>query len=143
MPYATQADLETAFGADELIRLTDRINIPPTTINAVTVGNVLDAATGMVDSYLAVRYTLPIPMTAESAAALTVLRGVVCDITRYMLLTVAPDDDVKIKYDNAIRYLLDLKKGNALLPGVLTGQPASAGMVEISTGERVFGRGVR
>lgn len=143
MTYATQADLETAIGAEELIRLTDRVNIPPTTINTATVAEKLAAANGLADSYLGERYPLPIPVTADTAASLALLRGLVCDIARYMLLTVAPDSDVQLKYDAAIRTLRDIQRGAAGLPGVPTGVTASAGMVEVVTSPGVFGRGVR
>lgn len=143
MPYAVLADLVSAFGEEELILLTDRVNVPPTAVDEAVAGRALDTANATVDSYLSVRYALPLANTADTQAALTVLRGLVCDIARYMLTTVAPDDDVKQKYDAAMSRLRDFQRGVAVLPGVSTGQPASANMVEIVSGQKVFSRDAR
>ena len=76
MPYATQTDMETRFGVDELIQRTSRTGAA---IDTDVLGRALADADAEIDSYLASRYALPLPSTPA------VLVRLACDITRYQL----------------------------------------------------------
>lgn len=135
MTYATQADMQTALGDDELIQLTDRADPPVGAIDAAVLTRALEAADGEIDSYLAARYTLPL------ASVPTILRDCAIDIARYRLHDRGVPDLVKDTYKERIAWLRDVSKGVASL-GINTDDltPASAGLPEMTSGGRVFAR---
>lgn len=139
MPYATLSDLIVAIGEPELILLTDRINDPPSAVDAAVVAKALDAANAMVDSYImgSGRYELPLPSVPD------MLRDTACDIALYKLHGVAMPEVIALKYRDALSYLRDVQAGRALLQGVAQGKPETAGLVYFTPGERVFTRGSR
>lgn len=135
MTYAVQSDLVTAFGSDELVQLTDRADPPTGTIDATIVARALEAADGEIDSYLAGRYSLPL------ASVPAILRDCAADIARYRLHDRGVPDRVKDAYKDRISWLRDVAAGRAnlgLAQESLT--PSSAGIPEITSGGRVFGR---
>ena len=135
MTYALQADMVTAFGDDELVQLTDRADPPVGAIDAAVLTRALEAADGEIDSYLAARYTLPLPSVP------TILRDCAIDIARYRLHDRGVPDLVKDAYKDRIAWLLNVSKGIASL-GINTDDiaPASAGLPEMTSGGRVFAR---
>lgn len=135
MTYALQADMQIAFGDDELIQLTDRADPPVGAIDAAVLTRALEAADGEIDSYLAARYTLPL------ASVPTILRDCAIDIARYRLHDRGVPDLVKDAYKDRIAWLLNVSKGIASL-GINTDDiaPASAGLPEMTSGGRVFAR---
>ena len=135
MSYATEADMVTALGEDELIQLTDRADPPVGAIDAAVLTRALEAADGEIDSYLASRYTLPL------ASVPVILRDCAVDIARYRLHDRGVPDRVKDEYKNRIAWLRDVAAGKAsvgLAPESLT--PNSAGLPEMTSGGRVFAR---
>jgi phage gp36-like protein len=107
-PYATQEDIAALYGADALFVADRDGNGTP---DARAVARALASATDEVNSYLAVRYTLPLP------AVPGVLVQAVVDIALYRL---ALSKDVQSKehrqrYDDAIARLRDLAAGKAQL----------------------------
>lgn len=135
MTYATQADMQTALGDDELIQLTDRADPPVGAIDATVLTRALEAADGEIDSYLAARYSLPLASTP------VILRDCAVDIARYRLHDRGLPDLVKDAYKDRIAWLRDVAKGTASL-GINTDtlSPASAGLPEMTSGGRVFAR---
>lgn len=107
MAYATQADLVTRFGEDELIQLTDRAGagVPDATI----VGRALADAEAEMDGYLAARYALPM------ATVPGVLVRIACDIARYRLWEDRASDEVRRRYEDARRILESIAKGTVSL----------------------------
>jgi phage gp36-like protein len=103
MPYATQADLETRFGVDELTQLTDRTGagVP----DAGIVARALSDADAEIDGYLASRYALPL------ATIPPVLVRIACDIARYRLWEARASEEVRIRYEDARRALESIAKG--------------------------------
>lgn len=135
MTYALQADLVTAFGEDELIQLTDRATPPAGAIDATVLARALDAADGEIDSYLASRYSIPLATTPN------ILRDCAADIARYRLHDRGAPEIVEANYKARIAWLRDVAKGTASLGGATeTLTPASAGLPEMTSGGRVFGR---
>jgi len=107
MPYATQADLETRYGATEVLQLADR-NADDTADTGVIDAALADAS-HEIDGYLAVRYTLPL---SETPALLTRL---CCDIARYRLWSDDATDQIRQRYEDAVTLLTRLSSGSVQL----------------------------
>lgn len=133
MTYATQADLEVRFKQQELIELTDEAGNG--VIDAAAVAVVLSDADSEINGYIAGRYTLPLTQTSDELVRLA------CDIARYRLYDTRATDQVKARYDDAIKKLRDVSVGKASLGIDQASQPvAVAGGATISSGGRDFGR---
>lgn len=101
--YITAHDLTERYGVQEIGRLTQNIQ---------NMG-ALDAAIGdaceAVDSYVAVRYSLPlavVPISLKRACAV---------IARYYLYKDKPTDSVRRDYEDIIRWLEQIASGKAVL----------------------------
>lgn len=134
MPYATQADLVTRFGEQELIEQTDRVACA--SIDPAVVARVLDDASAIIDGYLAGRYVLPLDTVP---ALLVSLCG---DLARYALYADAAPDIVRDRQKDAISRLKDIAAGTIKLD-LTTPAVANSGLVEMVTCERAFARGAR
>lgn len=101
--YATIGDMETRFGQQELLALTDE-NLTGT-VDATVVETALGDATELVNGYVAGRYAVP----------LTPVPGVVrrwcCDIARFYLHKVAVPDVVNTGYEAALQSLREVAQG--------------------------------
>lgn len=105
--YCTQADLETRFGADEILQLTDR-DADGAADDGVLAGAIADAG-ATIDTYLAKRYDLPL---AEVPPALT---RIACNLVRYALHKEDPPDRVSDANKEAMTFLRDVAAGRAVL----------------------------
>lgn len=124
MSYCTQSDLSARFGDTELIQLTDRTNSGA--INTTVLNQALADADAEIDSYLVARYSLPLDSIPQNLTRLA------CDITRYRLYENAATDTVQKRYDQAIRYLVQIGNGTLALSQITT--PASGGtLIESDT----------
>lgn len=133
MPYATQQDLETRFGADELVERTDRAG--GQTIDAAVVAQHLADASAEIDGYLASRYAVPVDPPSA------ILKALCCDIARYRLHGSVASDGVRQVYNDAIRFLRDIASGAVVLAGALPPTAAVAGgPVRVEAPERELGR---
>lgn len=138
MSYATQTDMVLAFGDEELIQLTDRAQPPVGAIDASVLARALSAADGLANNYLALRYT--VPLTSVPA----VLVEACCDIARYEL-TRGPNlratEEIEKRYTQRVAWLRDVARGLATLgEAAASVAPSSAGLPEMTSGGRVFGR---
>ncbi|WP_282265935.1 phage protein Gp36 family protein [Stenotrophomonas sp. PS02298] len=133
MSYATQADLVARFGETEIIQLSDRDNAGE--IDAVVVAAKLADADAEIDAYLATRYSLPL------ATVPTVLKRVACDVARYHLFDDRATDDVRRRYEDALKFLQAVAKGLVSIGVDPVGQaPASTDLPEHCAPEPVFNR---
>lgn len=136
MTYATVQDLIDRFGEREMTQLTDIDD--PRTDGVVTarVQRALDDAAAEIDGYLAGQYTLPLAPVPGT------LRRVAIDIARYHLGSVPTDSSEAKRYDDAVRFLRLVAKGEVKLGVDPAGvEPVATGKsVEIATGSKVFGR---
>ena len=135
MTYATQLDLVERFGNTELVQLTDRTG-QVGDIDATMVARALLDADAEIDGYLAARYTLPLVTVPR------LLVGVACDIARYRLYDDRATDQVTRRYDDAVKLLVKIGRGEVLLGLDVTGQaapPVAGGAMAESAG-RVFSR---
>lgn len=137
MTYATQADMQLAFGDAELIQLTDRSGALDA-IDASVLARALAAADALADNYLAVRYTVPLASTPA------VLVEACCDIARYELTRgpgLRATEEIEKRYTQRVAWLRDVAAGRATLGAATeTAEPASAGLAEMTSGGRVFAR---
>lgn len=123
MSYCTQSDLQTRFGDEELIQLTDRIN-NDSIIAAVVEQAIADAASEINGYVLAAGYSLPLANVPE------VLRGYACDIARYRLYDDHATETVVKRYEDAVRFLNKLSEGKVSIGSKqLGGNDNSAGDV--------------
>lgn len=137
MTYAKQQDLIDRFGSEELIQLTDRTNIPVTTIDPVVVGRALDDASALIDSYLTKVARLPLVVVPE------ILVKTAADIARYYLHGKSADKDSAVTraYNEAVAWLRDVSRG--LVELTMNGEAspeAGGGAVRHVAPSRVFTR---
>ena len=90
--YATRNNLEERFGEGELQQLE----------SMQTAGNsieeALQDASEEIDSYIAVRYVLPLPSTPST------LKRVACNIARYRLYFQSPTEEIENRYKAEIDF---------------------------------------
>ncbi len=134
MTYATQQDLVDRFGETEIVQLSNRAG--GATVDAAVVGKALADADAEIDSYLCVRYTLPL------ASAPEIIVRLACDMARYYLYDEHATDQVTKRYDGAVKLLRAIASGAASI-GVdsQNAQPAAEGGAQADANDRVFTTG--
>ena len=101
--YASRADLEARFGEAEIANL----EVMQSTPNAID--EALQDAAEEIDSYVAVRYQLPLPSVPST------LKRVACNIARYRLYFQQPTEEIENRYKAEIDYLKRVADGKAIL----------------------------
>ena len=101
--YANRADLEARFGEAEIANL----EVMQSTPNAID--EALQDATEEIDSYVAVKYQLPLPSVPST------LKRVACNIARYRLYFQQPTEEIENRYKAEIDYLKRVADGKAIL----------------------------
>lgn len=108
MPYATQADIVTLYGADALV-VADRDGdgLP----DAAAVARALELASAEIDTHLAARYRLPLP------AGVPMLGQWCVDIALYRLAQTADvlSEEMRRRYEDALAALKRVAEGKAAL----------------------------
>lgn len=99
--YATEEDLIKRFG-NEVENL--KAMLPEGAI-----AEALQDATEEIDSYVAVKYSLPLPSIPST------LQRIACNIARYRLYFQQPTDEVENRYKAEIDYLKRIADGKAVL----------------------------
>lgn len=135
--YATRSDMVLAFGERECVSLTDRAFTG--NIDDEVLDGALNRASAEIDSYLAGRYPVPWSDTPR------ILVGRCCDIARYLLCGAGTQmtEEVRLRYEDAIRYLERVADGRITLGKMPDGQvvqQTSSGARFQSAG-RAFDRG--
>ncbi|MDP2783299.1 MAG: DUF1320 domain-containing protein [Sulfurimicrobium sp.] len=127
MTYATLPDLVARYGEDELVKLTDtnRSGV----IDAGVLGQAIADADSEIDSYLAVRYSLPL------ASVPTALKRIACDITRYRLYDNRAPEEIRKRYEDAVKWLAAVANGSVGLGMPPAQAPAQSGGVMLIAGE--------
>ncbi len=101
--YATRADMEVRFGVNEISNL----KAMQTVENAIE--QALQDAAEEIDSYVAVRYQLPLPEVPST------LKRIACNIARYRLYFQRPTEEVENRYKAEIDFLKRIADGRATL----------------------------
>lgn len=134
MTYATRQDLIDRFGEGELIQLTDRDG--GGVIDDTVLNDALADADDEVNARLAARFTLPLASTPR------VLVRVAADVARYYLYDDRATDQVRRRYDDAIKLLTGIAQGTVNIGLDDDNAPVedAAGTVEFQGDTPVFGR---
>lgn len=105
--YADRSGLTDRFGESEIALLEDPDNagFP----NELLSAKALSDASEEINSYIAVRYSLPLPSTPDP-----VIRAC-CDIARFRLYKDRPTDEVKYRYEQTVEWLRQIAVGKAVL----------------------------
>lgn len=148
MDYATLTHLTQRYAERDLRNITDD---DAQALDTVRAAQALADASAEIDSYLSVRYLLPLQDHAGAPmAAPTILVRCACDIAIYRLQTLRPADDIKdarLRYEDVVKLLKAIARGDVQLPSArlrddVTDTPASpsAGMPQFGSPPSLFGR---
>lgn len=133
MTYATQADLEARYGAEEVLQLADRNR--DGVIDAGVIDRALADADAEIDGYLGSRYQLPL------ATAPQIINVYACDIARYRLYSDAATEEVRKRYEDANKFLRLIAEGKVKIGPMANGvEPTHTAGAEMHSDGRVFGR---
>lgn len=105
MTYATVEKLILMFGREELVELTDRADPPAGRVDQAVAVQALQSASNKIDGYVGAKYPLPL---AEIPALLVDL---CCDIARFNLFDRKASEEVRDRYNDAIKTLEGIAKG--------------------------------
>jgi phage gp36-like protein len=103
--YGTATEFSEAFGENETVMLTNLDTPMATAINPVPLSRALTDAAALIDSYIGRRYLLPLSVTPQ------VLIPYALDIARYRLDRIRDREDVRKRYEDAIKWLEMVAKG--------------------------------
>ncbi|NJL03254.1 MAG: DUF1320 domain-containing protein [Spirulinaceae cyanobacterium SM2_1_0] len=112
--YATAVEFQSKFGVPETVALTNLETIGAVAVDLPTLEQTLMDVTAEIDGYVGARYALPLPSTPST------LRAAACDMARYRLDRNLQREDVRLRYEDWIKFLRDVAAGRASL-----GLPAS------------------
>ncbi|MFW2122496.1 gp436 family protein [Acinetobacter ursingii] len=101
--YATRQDLEARFGLGEIA------NLEAMQTSVSSIADALQDADEEIDSYIAVKYQLPLPSVPST------LKRVACNIARYRLYFQRPTEEVENRYKAEIDFLKRVADGKAVL----------------------------
>ena len=101
--YASRNDLEARFGEGELQQLEMMQTV------GSSIEEALQDASEEIDSYIAVRYVLPLPSTPST------LKRIACNIARYRLYFQQPTEEIENRYKAEIDFLKRVADGKATL----------------------------
>ena len=130
MAYAAASDISDLYGDDTLNRLADRDG--DGLADAPKVARALDDAAALIDGYISLRVTLPLPSVPA------VLKNLSIDIAMYRLATDAGllSEDARKRYEDAIQFLRDVAAGRASIP--LPAQPGATPSAETASPQTVI-----
>lgn len=135
MAYCTYNDLVMRIGAPDLAKLADYDG--DGTADADVVARAIDDAGALIDSYLCVKFAVPVDPVPEALRTRTVSLAI-------YLLRLGRDsvtEDVRAQYEADVEWLREVVKGSVALgiePAPQEG--AAAPRVRYSAQERLFGR---
>ena len=137
MSYAASTDLVEAFGELELKQIADRDR--DGIADAAVVSRALQDADELINSYLAQRYTLPLPSVPK------VLVSRACDVARFRLHKEGGHEEIRTRYEEAVSWLKDVVARRAGLgfpeaDQQPEGEGSTAGLAEFTGAERRMSR---
>jgi len=133
MPYATQQDLIDRFGEQELIQLTDRAEPPADEVDDTVVARALTDAENLIDGHLVPGgYLLPMSPVPD------LVRKIACDVARYYLHKDAATDQVRKSFEDAMKQLAAITRGDIKLSAASVATPGSGGDPIYEAPEPIF-----
>lgn len=142
MAYLTATDLQNLFEPQEIIQLSNLHDPSATAINQTRIDAAIQWASGIADSYIAVRYALPLVVVAPVS-----LVSRIADLVRYQLDHLNPREDVRKRYEDAIKWFELLAKGEVDLGPDVAGKtpvednPLIGGPTSYTLGTSYYGGG--
>ncbi len=135
MTYATQQNMIDRFSQKELIELTDRAEPATGAIVAAVMDRALADADAEINGHLSAKFTLPLDPVP------TVMERIACDIARYYLYDDRVTEQVRDRYNNAVKFLKGVVSGEISV-GVdaVSEAPAAAGGPQHQSEARIFTR---
>ncbi|MGD9539087.1 MAG: gp436 family protein [Alphaproteobacteria bacterium] len=135
MSYTTKQQMIDRFGQVELVQLTDRGADPQGVIDDAVIERALADADALIDGYLAGRYATPL----SPAPALIV--QLAADIARYKLFDDRAPEEVRLRFQDAVRTLERLQTGAVTIAAPPPAAPISAaGQPKVESQDRLFSR---
>ncbi|MDC5071484.1 gp436 family protein [Acinetobacter baumannii] len=137
--YATADAMIAKFGEREIIQLTDNEAPYQDVINYDKLNKALQHANSQIEGYLVSRYKLPLQTVPPF------LESIACDMARYHACTGAfsENDPIRTRYDDAIKTLKEIAKGNVSLGNAPAGESepvkTSSNNVMFQVGRNDFG----
>ena len=130
--YATIADLELAYGAAFILKLSDRDNTRQR--NDAALDTVLTRATSLANSYIDKKYRVPLASPPDF------LVSAVIDVAVYMQARdrTTGTDEMRRRYDDAMKLFAQVAKGDITLAGNDPAQSPDTGMDGASGSNDVF-----
>lgn len=121
--YATQLDLETAYGAGLIARLAD--NDGDGAADQAAIESALEVASAIIDGYLAVRYAVPLEQAPVTVRELCI------DLALYRLAhnSLKQTAEMRLRYEDAIKFLERVADGKASIGIDVDGDGASEDQV--------------
>jgi phage gp36-like protein len=113
MAYITVQDLINLFGEPEIVQLSNLDEPNITTVNSARVNQAIAWSEDIFHSYASFYYV--VPLVFLSGVIPPVVRGILLDFTRYQLDANLPREDVRIRYEDGIKWLTLLAAGKVSL----------------------------
>jgi phage gp36-like protein len=133
MSYSTQQDLIDRFGQEELVELSDRSRSGA--IDAVVVTRAIDDAAAEIDGYLSAKFALPLDPVPQT------LKRIACDIARHHLYDDRVTEQVRNRYNDAIKFLKGVASGEISIGVDASAEaPAATGGPQHEAEDRVYTR---
>ena len=107
--YGTAVLFAEAFGMPETVMLTNLDTPMATVLNPVPLDRALVDSAALIDSYIGRRYPLPLPAVPQ------ILVPYALDIARYRLDRIRNREDVRARYEDAIKWLEGVRDGKNTL----------------------------
>lgn len=129
--YCTVARMVELFSEPEMVALSQLYDPTATVIDPVRVEAAIAYAEDEINSYLGIRYSLPLTSVPM------VLTSKVADIARYQLDSLHPRDDVRRRYEDAVKWLYLVATGKldlGLAVDSVTGLPTEVSPDAYSVG---------
>lgn len=118
MAYTTRQDLDDRIGVDELLMLTDPSNSG--LVDEEIIARAMEDADAEIDGYIAGLYSLPLVNVPSNLIRIAV------DIARFRLWNDRASEEVRRRYDDAVRYLERVANGSIRLSPDLAGATTAA-----------------
>lgn len=137
MAYCTQSDIEKLISTAELAQLTAESGGTP---DAAVVAEAIAAADAEIDSYLLVRYQLPLSTVPARVKGLSVDMAIYKLCLRRSLKNV--NEARRQAYEDAVKFLQLVARGLAVIEGANGAEPAGQvqDVTEINSQTRVMSR---